>query len=78
MHHKDIKRIIRKQLKKKYPKWNRLKKKRKKEIVKMVLDEAVKEYDFNQEVTTPLDEFGNGRADSGCRYNEFRKDGLPY
>lgn len=56
MHHKDIKRIIRKQLKKMYPNWTRLRKKEKKKIAKMVLDEVVGYYDFSQEIATPMDE----------------------
>lgn len=47
---------IRKQLKTKYPNWKRLSKKEKRVIAKMVLDEVVKDYDFSQEVKTPLSE----------------------
>ncbi len=56
MHHKDIKAQVRKQLKTKYSNWKLLTKKEKKAIAKMVLDEAVKDYDFNQEIKTPLPE----------------------
>lgn len=56
MHHKDIKRIIRKQLKNKYPNWTRITKKEKKAIAKMVLEEVVSCYDFNQEVEAPIEE----------------------
>lgn len=56
MHHKDIKAQIRKQLKSKYPNWKRLTKKQKRAIAKIVLDEVVKDYDFGQEVKTPLPE----------------------
>lgn len=55
MHHKAIKAEIRKQLKTRYPNWHCLTKKEKKTIAKKVLDEAVSNYDFKQEVTTPLD-----------------------
>ena len=53
MHHKDIKTEIRKQLKKNYPDWKRLRKKEKKEIAGKVLDEVVGGYDFEKEVKTP-------------------------
>ena len=50
MHHKNIKLIIRKQLKKQYPNWNNLSRKAKKEIAQKVLSEFVAEYDFDQVV----------------------------
>jgi hypothetical protein len=53
MHHKNIKFIVRKQLKKQYPNWNRLSRKEKKEIAHKVLLEFVAEYDFNQAVAAP-------------------------
>jgi hypothetical protein len=55
MHHKAIKVEIRKQLKTQYPNWQSLTKKEKKAIAKKVLDEAVYNYDFKQDVTTPLE-----------------------
>ena len=56
MHHKDIKRMIRKQLKKQFPKWKRLTRKIKKEIADKVLTEISAEYDFKQEVKAPVEE----------------------
>ena len=56
MHYKDIKAQIRKQLKTNYPNWKRLNQKEKKTIAKMVLDEVVRNYDFSQQVKTPLAE----------------------
>jgi len=56
MHYKNIKAKIRKQIKKSYPKWNRLNQKKKKTIAKAVLKEAVKDYDFSQEIVTPVEE----------------------
>jgi hypothetical protein len=53
MGHKDIKRIIKKQLKTQYPNWKRLKRKVKKEIVKKVLVEVTADYDFTSEITVP-------------------------
>jgi len=51
MHHKNIKILVRKQLKKQYPRWNRLSKKRKKEIARKVLVEFTAEYDFKSDIT---------------------------
>jgi len=48
MHHKNIKVLVRKQLKKQYPHWNRLNHAAKREISKKVLAEVTFEYDFNQ------------------------------
>ena len=56
MHHKNIKLIVQKQLKKQYPNWNRLNRKTKKEIVRKVLDEAVSDYDFSGDVVTQPEE----------------------
>lgn len=53
MHHKNIKREIRKQLKKEYPNWRSLSKKEKREIARAVLREVVDHYDFKQDVTAP-------------------------
>ena len=55
MHHKAIKAEIRKQLKTRYPHWQNLTKKEKKAIAKKVLDEAVYNYDFKQDVTAPIE-----------------------
>lgn len=55
MHHKAIKAEIRKQLKTRYLNWHRLSKKEKKAIAKKVLNEVVTNYDFKQEVTTPVE-----------------------
>ena len=52
MHHKNIKAIIRKQLKTNYRDWKRLKKREKREIAKKVLDEVVTDYDFSKEIET--------------------------
>lgn len=52
MHHKNIKAIIRKQLKTNYRDWKRLTKRDKKQIAKKVLDEVVADYDFKKEIET--------------------------
>ena len=56
MHFKNIKAIIRKQLKTYYRNWKRLTKKEKKSVAKKVLDEVVKGYDLNKEIKTAKDE----------------------
>ena len=56
MHHKNIRLIIRKQLKRQYPNWKRLNKKTKKEIARNVLAEVTAEYDFNQDIQAPPEE----------------------
>ena len=52
----QIRQIIKKQLKKQYPNWKRLSKKQKKAISKAVLNEAVAQYDFEQDIQVPLEE----------------------
>lgn len=56
MQEKDIKRIVKKQLKKRFPNWNRLSKKVKKAIARQVLEEAVKTYSFDKEIAVSLNE----------------------
>ena len=56
MHKKEIKAIIKKQLKREYPNWKRLTKKEKKEIARKVLAEVVKGYDFSKEIEMPKHE----------------------
>ena len=56
MHHKQIKALIRKQLKKTYPHWKRLSTKQKKTLAKQVLTAVVEDYDFQQEISTPREE----------------------
>ncbi|HID35948.1 MAG TPA: transposase [Ghiorsea sp.] len=48
--------IVRKQLKNQFPGWKRLPKKNKKELARKVLAEVVAEYDFKQEINTPIDQ----------------------
>ncbi len=56
MHHKNIKLIVRKQLKNEFPNWKRLPKNRKRELARKVLTEVLTEYDFKQEVVAPIEE----------------------
>lgn len=70
MHHKDIRRLIKKQLKNKYPNWKKLSKNRKKEIATKVLNEVVKGYNFKQIVQSPLEELlgiENQKLNSGIK-----------
>ena len=56
MHHKNIKLIVKKQLKEQYPHWKRLRRKKKKAIAKKVTAEVVKMHDFNKPITDPIEE----------------------
>ena len=56
MHHKNIKLIIRKQLKRQYPNWKRLTKKTKKATARKVLAEVSAEYDFKQDIRASREE----------------------
>lgn len=56
MHHKDIQRIVKKQLKKKCPNWKRMSRKEKKKLAKEVTMAALEEYDFSDEVEAPIEE----------------------
>jgi hypothetical protein len=59
MHHKNIKSIIKKQLKSQYPNWKWLKRKIKKAIAKEVLKEVTADYDFTNEITvSPVELLG--------------------
>ena len=55
MHSKDIKSQIREQLKNSYPNWHSLNHKEKKVIAKKVLKEAIRTYDFTQQVDAPIE-----------------------
>ena len=57
MKEKDIKRIIRKQLKSNHPNWHRISRKRKKEIVKEITDAVAADYQvFDEELGIPIEE----------------------
>ena len=53
---KNIKLIVRKQLKMEYPNWKRLNGKKKQEIARLVLEEVFETYDFDQEIEASLEE----------------------
>jgi hypothetical protein len=56
MHHKNIKLIVRKQLKKLCPNWKRLVRKEKKDLASKVLAEVVAKYDFTQDIEATKEE----------------------
>lgn len=56
MRHKNIKLIVKKQLKKDHPNWNQLTKKEKKALAKQVVKAVVEDYDFKQEIDAPVEE----------------------
>ncbi len=56
MHHKDIKRIVIKQLKKKCPNWRELKKKEKKRLAEEITMAVIEDYDFSKEIELPVEE----------------------
>jgi hypothetical protein len=56
MHEKNIKIMVVKQLKKKFPNWKKLTKKKKKSLAKQVLEEVAKTYSLDHDITAPLNE----------------------
>lgn len=56
MHHKNMKRIIIKQLKKNHPDWKTIGKKEKKQIVQEIAEAVIHKYDFSTELDIPVDE----------------------
>jgi hypothetical protein len=55
MHEKNIKNLIKKQLKYNHPYWKNLNKKEKKELLKQIADEVMNDYDFTQTLNAPVD-----------------------
>lgn len=56
MHHKNIKLMVRRQLKKQFPNWKRLPKKAKKSFAKKILTEIVTEYVLKKDVKEPVED----------------------
>ncbi|MBT3282526.1 MAG: transposase [Cryomorphaceae bacterium] len=56
MKFKDIKLIIKKQLKNKFPNWKRLKKKEKKKAAKKISEAVIQEYDSKKVIEAPIEE----------------------
>ncbi len=56
MHHKNIKRIVIKQLKKDHPNWRTISKKEKKQLAKEVTEAVIHDYDFSTVLDVPVGE----------------------
>ena len=56
MHHKNIKVIIKRQLKKDHPDWHSLTRKEKKALAKQVTEAVISNYNFKQDIDTPVEE----------------------
>lgn len=56
MHRKNIKNLVRKQLKTQFPYWKRLTKKEKENIAQKTLDAVVESYDFGQKIESSMNE----------------------
>lgn len=56
MQDKDIKRLVKKQIKKQFPVWKMLKKKEKKTVAKQVLEEVVRTYSFEEDNKVSMNE----------------------
>ncbi len=56
MHHKNIKVIIKRQLKKDHPDWHSLTRKEKKALAAQVTEAVISDYDFKQGIDTPVEE----------------------
>ena len=56
MHDKNIKLMVKKQLKKDHPNWKRLTQKEKKELAKQVTEAVINDYDLKAEIEAPIEE----------------------
>jgi len=56
MHDKNIKRLVKKQLKQRFPEWHKLTRRKKKELAKRVLEEVVRTYSFDEDIKAPMNE----------------------
>jgi hypothetical protein len=56
MHHKDIKRIVKEQLKSNFPNWKSLNRKEKKKIAREIVEKVSNAYDFSQQLSIPVEE----------------------
>jgi len=56
MHSKNIRRMVIKQLKKKFPRWSRMTKKNKKELTQKIMSELEHNYDYSQSLDVPIEE----------------------
>ena len=56
MQRKNIRRLVKRQLKYNHPHWSKMKKKAKKELLKQIMDEVKNNYDFSQSLDIPIEE----------------------
>lgn len=56
MHDKNIKRLVKKQLKQRFLDWHKLTRREKKELAKRVLEEVVRTYSFDEDIKAPMNE----------------------
>ena len=56
MHEKNIRRLVKKQLKYNHPHWSKMKRKAKKKLLKQIMDEVKNNYDFSQSLDIPMEE----------------------
>jgi len=56
MQHKNIKRVIKKQIKKEHPNWKRLSKKEKRKVSQQITEAVIDKYNFKQEIDVPIEE----------------------
>lgn len=56
MQEKDIKHLVKKQLKREFPHWSRLSKQEKKKLAEQVLEEVTSNYAFDKEIKAPINE----------------------
>ncbi|NQU64696.1 MAG: transposase [SAR324 cluster bacterium] len=56
MHHKNIKRIVKKQLEKDHPNWKNIQKKEKKRLAQEVTEAVIRDYDFSAVLDIPIEE----------------------
>ena len=71
MHEKNIKQQTVKQLKKNIPNGKHLTKKEKKKLARDVLDEVVRTYEFNKDITEPLHAHTSSQPFLPCRTLEI-------
>jgi len=56
MHGKNIRRLVKKQLKQKHPHWKKMRRKTKKKLLKDIMDEVLLDYDYSQSLNIPIEE----------------------
>ena len=76
MHRKNIRRLAKKQLKIKHSYWKTMSKKEKRELIKQVIEEVIKDYDCSQALNVPVEETDRYRKSSSSRrYSKYYRNG---